>query len=316
MRLTALLIAAAVSAVAAAPATAAPPTATTAPATSVGAAAAELNGAVDPNQEPTTYFFEYGTTTAYGARTPDAGPLNGNAAKSVSATVTGLAAGTTYHFRLVARNASGTATGSDLTFTTPAASTPAVTIDAAPATVTFGRSTRIAGRVTGSGAGVKVQLDASPFPYTDPFKPAANGTTVDGGAYAFTVAPTLNTRYRVEAKAAPDATSAVVTVNVRPRVGLRLSDRTPRRGQRVRFAGSVLPAHDGSRVRLQRRTRTGWKTIATPLLRAATPVNGVARSKYAKRLRVRSSRTFRTVFVPTDGDHVRGKSPKRRARVH
>ena len=320
MRSTALLVAATIgAAVAAAPALAGTPAATTGTATSVTATTAQLNGTVFPGQEETTYHFEYGTTAAYGASTAGA-KVNGNAGKSVSAAVSGLAPSTTYHFRLVATNASGTGTASDQAFTTPAGSgqPPAatVTIAASPATVTFGRPTTIAGQVAGSGAGVKLQLDESPFPFTGPFKTAASGTTGATGAYSFVATPTVNTRYHVEAKASPPATSPDVLVNVRPKVGLRLSDRTPRRGQRVRFSGSVLPAHDGRAVKLQRRTRRGWRTVATPVLAAATPLNGVARSNYAKRLRVRASRAYRAVFVPGDGDHVRGKSAKRRLRVH
>jgi hypothetical protein len=127
----------------------------------------------------------------------------------------------------------------------------------------------------------------------------------------------LNTRYHVQAKTSPPSTSADVLVNVRPRISLRVSDRTPRRGQRVRFSGAVQPQHDGARVRLQRRTRTGgWHTVASPLLVPALPIDGVDRSRYAKRLRVHATRAYRVVFVPTDGDHVRGKSAKRRLRVH
>ena len=124
----------------------------------------------------------------------------------------------------------------------------------------------------------------------------------------------MNTRYHVVAKS-PPATSADVTVLVRTKVGLRLSDRTPLRGARVRFKGSVLPAHDGSRVKIQRRTSAGWRTIATPLLRAATPIDGVPRSKYRKRMRIRRNSTYRTV-MPGHADHARGKSRKRRAFVH
>ena len=105
------------------------------------------------------------------------------------------------------------------------------------------------------------------------------------------------------------------TVRVRPKVTLRLSDRTPRSGQRVRFKGFALPAHDGMAVRIQRKTRDGWKTIATPLLKPATPVDGVARSKYRKRIRIRRSGAYRTV-LPAHGDHARGVSRKRRAFVH
>ena len=290
---------------------AAAPVATTGAASSVSATTATLNGTVDPNKESTTYWFEYGKTTAYGSQTApaDAGP--GNAAKSVSVDVSGLAPNTLYHFRLVARNASATVAGADATFTT---GTPAVTIAATPLVVTFGKPVTIAGQVAGN-PGVSVTLEQSPFPFTGPFKPVADGTTDAAANYSFQVVPGLNTRYHVTAKASPPAASADVTVRVRPKVTLRLSDRTPRRGQRVRFRGSVLPAHDGKAVRIQRRTSSGWKTIATPLLEPATPVDGVARSKYRKRIRIRRDGVYRTV-MPADGDHARGKSPKRRAIVH
>jgi hypothetical protein len=286
-----------------------PPAATTGAASAVTATTATLNGTVSPNKEATTYRFEYGTTTAYGSQTP-AGTSSGNASKAVSADITGLAPSTTYHFRLVATNASGTAMGADAQFTTLPA---AVTIAASPRVVRFGNPVTIAGQVVGR-PGEKVELEENPFPYTGPFKNAAQGTTDAATNYSFQVTPALNTRYHVVAKS-PPATSADVTVFVRTKVGLRLSDRTPPRGARVRFKGSVLPAHDGMRVRIQRKTLAGWKTIATPTLRAATPVDGVARSKYAKRIRIRRNSTYRTV-MPAHGDHARGKSRNRRAIVH
>jgi hypothetical protein len=289
-----------------------PPAVTTGAASAVTATTATLHGTVMPNKEMTTYRFEYGTTTAYGSQTP-AGTTSGNASKAVSADITGLAPSTTYHFRLVATNASGTVTGADARFTTPAAGAASVTIAARPRVVRFGKPVTIAGHVDGRPS-TKVQLEQSPFPFTDPFKNAGQGMTDAAANYAFQVTPALNTRYHVVAKS-PPATSADVTVFVRTKVGLRLSDRTPRRRARVRFRGSVLPAHDGRTVRIQRRTRVGWKTIATPVLRTATPLDGVSRSKYRRRIRIRRSGVYRTV-MPAHGDHARGKSPKRRAVAH
>ena len=111
-----------------------------------------------------------------------------------------------------------------------------------------------------AGRARRCELEQSPFPYTDPFKNAAQATTDAAGNYTFAVSPALNTRYHATAKS-PPATSPDVTVLVRTKVGLRLSDKTPRRGARVRLRGSVLPAHDGSTVRIQRKTSSGWKTI-------------------------------------------------------
>jgi hypothetical protein len=292
-----------------------PPSATTGAATAVTGTTATLSGTVLANKEETTYHFEWGTTTAYGLRSPD-GMASGNAGKTVAADVTGLTPLTTYHFRLVASNASGTAFGADAQFTTTTGGPPpqpAVTIAAKPRVVTFGKPVTITGQVPGRPS-EKVELEENPFPFNDPFRNAAQGTTDSAANYSFTVTPPLNTQYHVVAKS-PTATSADVTVLVRTKVGLRLSDRTPVAGARVRFRGSVFPAHDGSEVRIQRRTSSGWKTIATPVLRTATPLNGVERSKYRRRLRVRRSGVFRTV-MPAHADHARGKSGKRRAVVH
>ncbi len=294
---------------------AAAPAATTGAASAVTATTATLNGIVSPNKEETTYRFDYGTTTAYGTQTAP-GTQGGNPAKAVSASVAGLAPSTTYHFRLIATNASGSAIGADAQFTTPAAGAPpagALTIAATPSIVTIGKPVTIAGQVAGR-PNDRVELEQSPFPYTDPFKNLAQGTTDASANYSFQATPSLNTRYHVTAKA-PPATSADVTVLVRTKVGLRLGDRTPARGARVRFKGSVLPAHDGKAVRIQRKTAAGWKTIATPLLTAATPLNGVTRSKYRKRIRIRRSGAYRTV-MPADGDHARGKTGRRFATVH
>ena len=289
-----------------------PPTATTGAASAVTGTTATLSGVANRNDEATTYFFEYGTTAAYGSRTPTE-TVTGNApgGKAVTAAVSGLSPSTTYHFRLVATNPSGQAVGLDATFTTT--STPAaITITASRTLLTFGKTVTFTGQVAG-GPGEQVALEQSPFPYTDPFKPAAQGTTDAAANYSLTVSPALNTRYHLTAKK-PAATSADITVLVRTKVGLRLSDSTPAAGQRVRFKGKVLPAHDGSEVRIQRRTSSGWKTIATPTLTAATTLDGVARSKYGKRIRIRRSGAYRTV-MPSHDDHARGKSRRRSAVV-
>jgi hypothetical protein len=98
------------------------PQATTEPASSTTATGAILNGVVDPEGSQTSYQFEYGTTDAYGSLIPAApGDVGSDTAQhSVSAAVAGLTPGTTYHFRVVATNGSGSADGGDLSFTTAA----------------------------------------------------------------------------------------------------------------------------------------------------------------------------------------------------
>src|SRR5918999_122753 len=105
----------------------------------------------------------------------------------------------------------------------------------------------------------------------------------------------------------PVTLTGKVKTAVAPLVGLRVGDRTPRRGQRVRFRGTVRPQHDGTRVAIQRKRRDGtWATVATPRLRDA----GDAYSRYTKRLRIRRTGTYRTV-IAAHGDHAEGISRER-----
>jgi hypothetical protein len=110
-----------------------PPVATTNPATYVTSNSATLNGSVNPSGLPTTVYFQYGTTISYG-RTTTSQSYDGYATQSVSANISGLNASTTYHFRIVATNSSGTSYGSDRTFTTLTATGPPVVITS-PATL-------------------------------------------------------------------------------------------------------------------------------------------------------------------------------------
>jgi hypothetical protein len=97
-----------------------PPTVATGEATAVTQTSATLNASVNPNGfEVTECAFEYGTTTAYGSSVPcSSTPGSGTSPVPVSAPITGLGPNTTYHFRIVARNANGTGTGNDQMFTT------------------------------------------------------------------------------------------------------------------------------------------------------------------------------------------------------
>jgi len=302
-----------------------PPGASTGEATNITASSATLNGAVNPNKEETTYFFEYGKTTAYGTKTPDVVVSGSNSGNSVEANITGLEPGTLYHFRLVARSAGGTDLGADKTFTTTgqpyALPTPtpgpnqkanAITIVAKPSIIVFGRSSVISGTLTGpKNTGVQVQLQSNPHPYTAGFKnTGAPVVTSATGTYAFTVKPAKHTRYLVVAKASPPVTSAIVQVLVRTRISFAVNDSTVRRGQRVRFSGKVAPAHTGRVVRIQRKIGTGaYRTVARATLRRST--NG---SAYSKSIRVFRRATYR-VRLSGHSDHATGTSRRRVIRI-
>jgi hypothetical protein len=79
---------------------------------------ANLTGTANDNGAATTVQFEYGATAAYGSTISanSLAPSSGNTV--VAANVAGLSCSTTYHYRLIAKNSVGTATGLDQTFTT------------------------------------------------------------------------------------------------------------------------------------------------------------------------------------------------------
>lgn len=89
----------------------------------VGGTEANLGALVNAGGLPSTYRFEYGTTTAYGNVAPSPeGSASGTKAHTVWASIGGLSPGATYHFRVVVQNALGTLVGPDQTFTTTAQS--------------------------------------------------------------------------------------------------------------------------------------------------------------------------------------------------
>lgn len=169
-----------------------PPTVTTSAATSVTETSETLKGTVNPDGEATEYFFEYepGLGGAHKTETKSL-PADGNN-HLVSATLTGLAPGTEYHFRLIAKNKLGSVESAGPAFNTgsplptpsptptpapPPATTPAATIATtpmAPAEPIFGspllggpslRSTQHGASVHGSldiaqaGAGGRLEVD-------------------------------------------------------------------------------------------------------------------------------------------------------------
>jgi phospholipase C len=90
----------------------------------VGPDYAYLRGGVGPEDLPTTYWYEWGPTTAYGnATAPQTLSDYHHDYRFGPTALTGLDALTTYHFRLVAQNAAGTTFGNDVVFTTTGAPT-------------------------------------------------------------------------------------------------------------------------------------------------------------------------------------------------
>jgi len=153
-----------------------PPTAATDAAGSVGQTEARLSGTIDPNGgQVSECKLEYGPTASYGKSVPcSSGPGSGIDPVTVSATATGLAAGSEYHYRLAISYPSGGAHGADVAFTTlevvePPQSPPSVQAEG-PTAITETSAT-LSAKVDPNGA----QVDECVFEY---------GTTASYGSSA------------------------------------------------------------------------------------------------------------------------------------
>jgi len=81
---------------------------------------ASLNAKLDPQNETTAYHFEYGTgdCATHACTALPSGETGGGGPRLVTRNLSGLEPATTYHFRLVATNSTGTTVGPDRAFTT------------------------------------------------------------------------------------------------------------------------------------------------------------------------------------------------------
>ena len=283
---------------------AAAPAVTTAPAEEIQPGAARLPGRVDPNGEPTSYAFEYGTTRRFGSRTPDASAGSGNAARRVATVVTGLQPNTVYFFRLVASNPSGVRSGETRSFRTKPQPL-GVQIAAAPNPVVFGGSATVTGTLTGTGnAGRQVVLQQRAFPYTSAFADVGNAQiTSDTGTFAFPLLGLAQTSQLRVRTVQGNVVSEVITLGVAVDVSTRVSDKRVKRGRRVRFSGTIRPARPGAQFAVQKRTRDGrWVVVAGGITRGGSS----ASSSFSRRVRVRRTGRYRVFVSIVDGNLVSG----------
>lgn len=190
-----------------------------------------------------------------------------------------------------------------------------LTIKASANPILFGRSVTFTGRLSGADStGKTIELQHDPFPFGTSYDTLTTTTTNTKGEYTVTAKPDRNTNFRTVANTDPRSLSDNLTVGVRMRITRRVSDRTPARGQIVVFRGTVKPAHDGRRVRIQRRRSTGtWRTVARPRLGPPTPY-ALGVSVYRRGLRINRDGVFRVSITP-HADHVGNKTRRIRLDV-
>jgi hypothetical protein len=280
------------------------PSATTGRSTSVTYSSAIVFATINPHGQDTNYVFQYGTTRKYGAQTPLAPAGAGVSALQVSQTITGLAPLTTYHYRILATNPTGAATGDDRTFATGPVPL-SLAIAGAPNPVVFGNSFLVEGTLSGTGsANHPVALQANPFPYLSGFQTVGNPELTNAsGGFSFPFLGLLeNAQLRVVTVGKPEVSSAVLVENVAVRVTFHV--RATRRRGYARLYGTVAPAEAGALVGFQLlrpgRSLNKGGTIVT----AGTATV----SKFNRVVRVQPG-LYRALVKVSDGAHVSAYSP-------
>jgi hypothetical protein len=276
------------------------PGASTLAASSVAYSSVTLNGSVNPRGQATNYVFQYGTTHNYGSETPLAPAGSGNGAGKVSQTITGLAPLTTYHYRILAANASGATAGAERTFTTPRVPL-SLAIAGAPNPVRFGSPLLVEGTLSGTGsANHEVELQANAFPYTAGFQVIGNPElTSSTGTFSFPyLGLTQNAQLRVVTIGKPEISSPIVLEGVAVRVSFHVRS-TKRRGY-ARLYGTVTPAEVGALVGFQLLRPGKSANKGGTVVKAATSADY---STFSRVVRVQHG-LYKALVQVTDGAHV------------
>ena len=202
---------------------------------------------------------------------------------------------------------------------------PAVAQDPAPVVnfstrnVLPGASVAITGTLVNGAAdaGRQVQLYERRAPFPGTWAVLQEGAAGPDGSYAFTVVPERKAYYSVVAPATATLgreASPGLLVTVRRKVSIKVSDRTPRKNQLVRFSGFVSPSYPlgpGAVATLQRRDKTGaFANVKAGLLKAAG-----AYTSYRVRVRIKSPGVYR-IAVPSSTYYGSGASVAVVVRVH
>jgi hypothetical protein len=291
-----------------------PPGVSTGGVSNLSATSVVLNGAVNPKGSHANYIFQYGPSRAYNAQTPPALIGAGSATLKLSKFVGGLAANTTYHYRILATNAAGESPGVDRTFTTHKLPL-SLQVAGGPNPVSFGGAFSIQGTLGGTGkAGRGVALQFNPFPYLQGFKTLGNPELTNAaGSFSFPVFGMLvNTQFRVVTTAAPFIASPVLVEGVAVRVSFHIHRvHRHRRGRFYRMYGTVAPAEVGARVGFQL-LRPGLPSLNTggTFVHSAT----LTVSRFSTVVRVRHRGLYQALVQVSDGSHVSAYSAPIRIR--
>ncbi|MCX6334779.1 MAG: DUF1566 domain-containing protein [Bacteroidia bacterium] len=258
---------------------------TTNAATSITTTSATLNGSVNANNYSSVVTFDYGLTTAYGSTVTAAqSPVTGSGQTAVSAIISTLTPGATYHFRVKAVNAGGTTEGDDITFTTFAeVSIPTVTT----ATVTDVTTTTATGGgiVTSDGGALVTERGVCWSTSSNPVAAGNHSTngTGPGSFFCNLIGLTANTTYYVRAYATNNAGTAYgnevsfKTNSVSPVVPTLSTTAITSITTTTASSGGNISSDGGASV-----TSRGvcWSTSANPVVSGSHSTDGTSAGTY------------------------------------
>lgn len=223
-------------------------------------------------------------------------------------TVANLPYGETLHLAVQAVNSGGTGTAAwtELYGTS---------LSISSTKITYGVSTTVRGVLKASTGALLtdkvVKLQARKKGATT-WASVATQLTSDTGAYSFPVKPASNYEYRTVRAAEGQhlgTVSPLGKVTVRQRVSGQFADSSVRRGQTIRFAGSVAPNHAGGPIYLQRLVGSAWQNVMSTRL-SSTSTYSFSRTAY-------TAGTFKyRTYRPGDADHAAGYSLTRTLTVN
>lgn len=147
----------------------------------------------------------------------------------------------------------------------PAPSASTVTLQASSPLVVYGSKITVTGTLKPARSAAPIDVWARPFPEPNFAKVATVPTAADG-TFAWTTTPQIRTEVRVTSADPNRAESAVLAIQVRPRVSLALVSLSGTRAK-MRASATSTRSYAGTPLLLQRRNSLGgWTTMRTVTL--------------------------------------------------
>ncbi len=189
----------------------------------------------------------------------------------------------------------------------------ALTLRPRAARITYGETVGVSGYLTVAGLPLaERRVEVRRTSAGGVTKVAATATTDGDGFYRATIAPDATAGWTAATTGPAGETivsEAFRGLTVAPDVSITLASRRTGSGYVEVFSGVVKPAHQGSRVLVQRRSDGSWRTVAGGSL------DGRSHYRVSWPLPLRSATYLFRTLLPAHSDHEAGVSRTARLRI-